>query len=192
MDAPRRLNDGAGFPQIGDAAGFAQAVLAHLDAAHNLASWLIGNSHDAQDVVQEAYLRAIRSSTAYRGGDLRSWILAIVRNACFDRLRRDKRSPFDDAGDDLSDPGTGDEADPARILERAEDAVRVREAISQLPAGIREVLVLREMEGMSYKEIATVTGTPIGTVMSRLVRGRRGVARLLSGDSKSVVEEEKG
>jgi RNA polymerase sigma factor (sigma-70 family) len=191
LDATRRLNDGPGFLRIDDAAQFAQAVLAHLDAAHNLASWLIGNPHDAQDVVQEAYLRAIRSSTAYRGGDLRLWILAIVRNACFDWLRRDKRSPFDDASDDSSDPGTGDEADPARILERAEDAQRVQEAITLLPVGIRETLVLREMEGMSYKEIAAVTGMPIGTVMSRLARGRRGLARLLSGDSKSVVEENK-
>jgi len=182
LDATRRLNEEQGFRKIG-AAGGEQALLAHLDAAHNLASWLIGNPHDAQDIVQEAYLRAVRSLAAYRGGDLRSWVLTIVRNACFDWLRRDKRSPFDETGDDVPEAATDERTDPIRILERAEDIWRIREAITHLPPGIREALVLREMEGMSYKEIATITAVPIGTVMSRLARGRRDLARLLSADS---------
>jgi RNA polymerase sigma-70 factor (ECF subfamily) len=191
LDARPGLNERRDFHDLGDPQRFEQALLAHLDAAHNLASWLTGNPHDAQDIVQEAYLRAMRSLPTYRGGDLRSWILTIVRNACFDLLRRDKRSLFDETGDDFPQAATDDDADPARILERAEDVGRIQEAITQLPPGIREALVLREMEGMSYKEIATVTGVPIGTVMSRLARGRRGLARLLSGESASVAQENK-
>jgi RNA polymerase sigma factor (sigma-70 family) len=189
LDAPRPLNEMPVGPALGDPAGIAQAILAHLDAAHNLAAWLIGNPHDAQDIVQEACLRAVRSSSSFRGGDSRSWLLAIVRNACFDWLRRDKRSPFQETSDNGPDPTTASEADPAKILERAEDVTRLQQAILQLPPGIRETIVLREMEGLSYKEIATVTGMPIGTVMSRLARGRRGLARSLSGESATVPEE---
>lgn len=163
-------------------AGVEREIVAHLDAAYNLASWLIGNGDEARDIVQEVCMRALRSRGEYRGGDLRSWVLAIVRNACFDWLRRDKRKPFDETEDGFADGETSDAADPEKILERAEDIARVRDAIAQLPTVIREAVVLREMEGMSYKEIATLTEVPIGTVMSRLSRGRRGLARILSGD----------
>jgi RNA polymerase sigma-70 factor (ECF subfamily) len=182
LDAGESLRGRDSSPERGDVRAVAGGILAHLDAAQNLTSWLIGKEHDAQDVVQESYLRAMRSIGTFRGGDHRSWILAIVRNACFDWLRRNKVSPIDDVGDDLPVAATGEEADPAAILGRAEDIERIRDAIGQLPPGIREAVVLREMEGLSYKEIAAVTGVPIGTVMSRLARARRRLAQLLSGD----------
>ena len=130
----------------------------------------------------------MKSIATFRGGDERPWLLAIVRNACFDFLRRDKASPFDDLGEDVQMSPTSDEIDPSRIMQRAEDIQQVREAIAQLPVGIRETVVLREMEGLSYKEIAAVTGLPMGTIMSRLARARRRLAQLLSTDSKPVGE----
>ncbi|MGA3066007.1 MAG: sigma-70 family RNA polymerase sigma factor [Tepidisphaeraceae bacterium] len=175
----------------GDARRVAVDILAHLDSAHNLASWLVGNEHEAQDIVQEAYLRAIRSTSTYRGGDLRSWILAIVRNACFDSLRRGKAHPMDDLSDDPQISADDDQSDPAKILQRAENVREIQSAISQLSAPLREVVVLREMEGLSYKEIAAVVGFPIGTVMSRLARARWRLAQLLSGETQGVAQRPK-
>jgi RNA polymerase sigma-70 factor, ECF subfamily len=154
------------------ASPFEQAVMPHLSAAHNLARWLTGDEQDAQDVVQEAYLRALRFFHAFRGGDGRAWLLAIVRNTSHDWLRqhrpRDLALPFEE---EIHSPG-----DPARtpeaLLLRASDIGRLREALASLPAAWREAVVLREIEGLSYKEIAEVAGIPIGTVMSRLARGR--------------------
>ena len=180
MDAWGRLN---GRDEAPAGAG---GLLAHLDSAYNLASWLVRDQHDAQDIVQDAYLRAVKSIGTFRGGDQRAWMLAIVRNACFDFLRRDKASPFDDLGEEGTKLAASDVVDPAMVLERAEDIQLVRDAIAQLPVGIREVVILREMEGMSYKEIAEVTGVPMGTVMSRLARARRRLAEMLVGERKEV------
>lgn len=155
-------------------------ILAHLDGAYNLARWLVHDEHDAQDIVQEAALRALRSIASYRGGDPRAWLFTIVRNACFDRLRRDQASPIEPMSDQIPTQSTPHQADPARILQTAEDIQRVRHSIAQLPPPIREVLVLREMQGLSYKEVASIAGVPIGTVMSRLARGRRQLAQVLS------------
>jgi RNA polymerase sigma-70 factor (ECF subfamily) len=182
LDAHRPMIGRDGLSVSSDVQNVASGVLAHLDAAYNLASWLVGSEHDAQDIVQEAYLRAMRSVATFRGGDQRSWILTIVRNACFDWLRRDKASPFDELDDQASLDVSGPEADPSQILQRAEDVQRVRAAIAQLPPAIREAVVLRELEGLSYKEIAAVTGVPMGTVMSRLARARGRLAQLLSND----------
>ncbi len=154
-------------------------LLAHLDAAHNLASWLLGNQDQAQDIVQDAYLRAIKSMGNFRGGDLRTWVLAIVRNACFDCLRQSKRAivePIDDAVP-LAGP---EDCDPAVIVQRSQDVVAIRQAIAALPDAIREIVVLREIEGLSYKQVAQIAGVPIGTVMSRLSRGRSRLAQMLS------------
>lgn len=155
---------------------FEAAVLPHLDAAYNLARWLLHDEQSAQDVVQEAYLRAFRFFDSFRGGDARPWLLSIVRNACFTWLRERGRDhlEFDEARDsDQRDPALSEAADgPERLLERKLERAQVNTAIATLPPLFREVLVLREIESLSYEEIAQVVGIPAGTVMSRLSRAR--------------------
>ena len=150
-------------------ARFEHTLLPHLDAAHNLARWLTGNSEDARDVVQEAFLRALTFFDGFHGEDGRGWLLTIVRNSCYDWLRKNRRltEMLDEAGE--VDPAPGPEA----LQLRQAGQHQVREAIERLPAEYREVLVLRELEGMSYKQIASVTDVPMGTVMSRLARARK-------------------
>ncbi|OWK45332.1 sigma-70 family RNA polymerase sigma factor [Fimbriiglobus ruber] len=151
---------------------FERATLPHLDAAYNLARWLTRDDHAAEDVVQEAYYRAARYFGSFRGGDGRAWLLGIVRRASFDWLAKRRSQSAVVFDEDVHD--RGDESmDPAFQAIRESDQVRVRQAVEELPPQLREVIVLRELEGMSYQEIATVTETPIGTVMSRLSRGRR-------------------
>lgn len=160
-------------------------MLVHLDSAFNLARWLVRSEHDAMDVVQEACLRAFRSFGDFRGGsDGRCWLLAIVRNTChtwLDRNRRHEPAPLAD-GDEGDDEISGgrDEDDPPRLLIRRAGVEAVRAAIDGLPADFREVVVLRELEGLSYKEIADVAAVPVGTVMSRLARARKRLGRQLS------------
>jgi RNA polymerase sigma-70 factor (ECF subfamily) len=173
----------------GQTLGVRAAIVAHLDAAHNLASWLMGSGHDAQDIVQEACLRAIRSAADYRGGNARSWLLTIVRNACFDRLRRERASPFEDAGDEPPEQAASETADPGAILQRAEDVARVRAELTRLPAVLREAVVLREMEGLSYREIAAISNVPLGTVMSRISRGRLALAQSLSEEAPASAKK---
>ena len=157
----------------------------HLDAAYNLARWLCGNASDADDVVQEAYMRAFRFFDTFRGDSARPWLLAIVRRTWYTEWRRRASShevvEFDDTMDDAAFDGwsTGGD-DPQTLLIRDEDAKRVHEALAQLPVEYREVLMLRELEEMGYREIAVVADVPIGTVMSRLARGRRKLAALLT------------
>jgi len=148
-------------------ARFEAQVLPHLDAAYNLARWLTRNDHDADDVLQDAMLRAYRHFEGLRG-EARPWLLAIVRNACWSWLATNRPSDLQ-ASEELESDLPGPEAILARELDRRE----VNEAIESLPAQFREALVLRELEELSYKEIAEVVGCPIGTVMSRLHRGRR-------------------
>lgn len=164
------------------------AVLPHLDAAFNLARWLTRDEHDAADVVQQAYLRAMTAADTFRGGGgAKSWLLTIVRNTAFDRLRRDKTRRQEELGDDLPmTPSDAEACDPQAILLRAANAERVRAAIEELPDGIREVIVLREMEELSYKEVAAVVGVPIGTIMSRLARGRQRLQQLLNEPGEST------
>jgi RNA polymerase sigma factor (sigma-70 family) len=160
---------------------FEAAVAPHLDAAYNLARWLARQPHDADDVVQEAYLRAFRYFGAFRGGDARAWLLAIVRNTFYTWVeqRRHRRAEveYDEATAGIQAmESSGDEAlhgtDPAKLLLRAADQQMVESALLRLPAEYREILVLRELEELSYKEIAEIVGVPMGTVMSRLSRAR--------------------
>ncbi|MDB6028031.1 MAG: polymerase subunit sigma [Verrucomicrobiales bacterium] len=151
-------------------ARFEQCMMPHMDAAYNLARWLTGNEPDAQDVVQQAFLRAFKFFGGFRGGDSRSWLLRIVRNSFYDWVG--KQRPLDTSFDeDLHGIATESPAPDAALLEKA-DKQLVHEAIGQLPAEYREVLVMRELEDLSYKEIADVADLPIGTVMSRLARAR--------------------
>ena len=151
---------------------FEAAMLPHLDAAHNLARWLLRNEQDAQDVVQEAYRRAFKSFGGFHGSNGRAWLLTIVRNTSYTLLKKnhavDLTTTFDE-----EIHGSGDESvSPATILEHAEDAKLVKEAMDELPAEFREILALRHQEGLSYKEIADIAQIPLGTVMSRLARAR--------------------
>jgi RNA polymerase sigma-70 factor, ECF subfamily len=152
---------------------FEQAVLPHLDAAYNLARWLTRNEQDAQDVTQESFLRAFRFFDGYQGGNMRAWLLTIVRNTCYTWLHRN-RPP--DAAVEFDEEIHSDElsggADPEVQVLAAADRETVHRALEELPAIFREVLVLREVEGMSYKEIADVSSVSLGTVMSRLARAR--------------------
>jgi len=157
---------------------FERIVLPHLDDAYTLARYLLRDEHDAQDVVQDAVLRALRYFGSYRDGDARSWLLAIVRNCCLtwhQRHRNDKLVvPFAEATEQLSD---SHEADTLAI--EGSERVRLERAVSTLPTEFREVIVLREIEELSYKEISEVVGVPIGTVMSRLARARKRLASAL-------------
>jgi len=150
-------------------ARFEQQVLPHLDAAFNLARWLTRNDHDAEDVVQEAMLRAYRFFDALRG-EARPWLLAIVRNACFSWLQANRPvelQAIDRMEQESDAPG------PEALAARDVDRRRLNEAIAALPVQFREVLVLRELEDLAYKDIARIAEIPIGTVMSRLARARR-------------------
>ena len=159
---------------------FEQLVLPHLDAAYNLARWLTRKDHDAQDVVQEAYLRAFKAIDQFQGGDARCWLLTIVRNTCFTWMGRNRPNvPTASLDADLHDSGS-DAGDPALMLDKKADRETVRQAIEALPVEFREVLILRELEGLSYQEIARVADVPIGTVMSRLARARKRLQQLLT------------
>jgi len=164
---------------------FQALALPHLDAAYNLARWLSRNPRDAEDIVQEAFLRAFRFFDTFRGELARPWLLAIVRRVWYDEWRRrsaaEEVAPFDELRDDSPPEGWETAgADPEALAIRAEDARDVQEALQRLPVEYREVLVLREMEELSYREIAAIADVPVGTVMSRLARGRRRLATLLA------------
>lgn len=152
-------------------ARFDEVVMPHLDAAYNLARYLLRDPHQAEDAVQDAFLRAFRHFGGFRGGDSRAWVLRIVRNVCFTLLRRARasgeRMEFDEAVH-----GVDDHAGPEADLARTMATESLRERLDLLPPEFREVIVLRELEGLSYKEIAQIAGVPIGTVMSRLSRAR--------------------
>lgn len=156
-------------------------VLPHLDAAYNLARWLMRNEQDAQDVVQEAVLRALRFFPGLRSGNARPWLLKIVRNTCYTRLRQNR--PFEDAVEFDDDLGLPDPLalDAESAMLQKENGALVQRAVEELPPRLREIVILRELEGMSYKEIAEVTGKPAGTVMSSLSRARERLRQSLSG-----------
>lgn len=161
---------------------FDQVVLPHLDAAYNLARWLTRNGHDAEDVVQEAFLRALKFFGGFHGVNPRAWLLAIVRNSCYDWLRRNRPSEvLAEFDEELHVPVDPSPTPEDRVMEQA-DRLRIRAALEALPLPWREVLILRELEGLSYKEIADVAGIKIGTVMSRLARARSGLQQQLTVD----------
>lgn len=152
---------------------FERAVLPHLDAAYNLARWLTRQAEDAEDLVQESYLRAFKSFDTFRGADGRAWILTIVRNTCYTWLGQHRPEELTMAFDEeLHSPATQASSPEAMLLEGA-DRELLRKALEELPAEFREAVILRDLEGLSYKEIADVAGIPLGTVMSRLARARK-------------------
>ena len=161
-----------GAAQEHELASFEAMMLPCMDAAHNLARWLLRNEQDAQDVVQEAYLRAFRSFGGFRGTNGRAWLLTIVRNTAYTLLKKNRTADLTTAFDEEIH-ATGDESvSPATILEHAEDAELIKNAMDGLPAEFREILILRHQENLSYNEIGDILKIPIGTVMSRLARAR--------------------
>ena len=171
-------------------ARFEACTLPHMQAAYNLARWLVRNDQNAEDIVQEAYLRAFRFFDGFHGEDARVWLLAIVRNSTYTWLQENRKhkenTTFDEEFDSLGEEGSAtllNQADnnPEAILTRSGDRQLLNHALEQLPVEFREVIVLRELEDLSYKEIANIAGIPIGTVMSRLARGRKLLLDSLSG-----------
>jgi|SRR3954447_25855590 len=170
---------------------FEQAILPHLDAAYNLARWLVRDPTTAEDIVQQAVLRALQYYASFRGGDARAWLLKIVRNTTYSVLKAQRGgseislgSGTTDAegegvGMDVPDPDPGPEA----MLAQRQDVERLEAALATLPVELRECLVLCELERLSYKDIAQITQVPIGTVMSRLWRARQALMRLLAPGS---------
>jgi RNA polymerase sigma-70 factor (ECF subfamily) len=163
----------------GKRARFERAMLPHLDSAYNLARWIAGNDQDAEDVAQEACLRALKFFDGFHGEDGRAWLLAIVRNTCYDWLKKNRRNPqllgSEEELETATDQSPGPEAEQLKKADRR----LVQLGLEALPAEYREVLVLRELEEMSYRQIAQVTDLPIGTVMSRLSRGRKRLQEIL-------------
>ena len=162
---------------------FSECVLPYLDASYNLARYLLRDPHEAEDMVQESFLRAIRHFDGFRGADGRAWLLSIVRNTCFTQLRRRtgrEKVEFDEEIHSPQDEGSEPEANLASTI----TAESIRDGLDQLLVEYREVLVLRELEGLSYKEIAHVAGVPIGTVRSRLARGRKQLLLALGAGAK--------
>ena len=156
---------------------FEALVLPHLDAAYNLARWLLKDDHSARDAVQDAYLRALRFFGHLKGEEARPWLLAIVRNSCYSLLgkrRQSEQVEFDEERDsEFAEPASASYGgDPQAILLRKIESKRLDEAIERLPSVFREVIVLRELEELAYDEIAQITNVPVGTVMSRLSRAR--------------------
>jgi RNA polymerase sigma factor (sigma-70 family) len=162
-------------------ASFEQSVLPHLGAAYNLARWLTRNERDAEDVVQEAYMRAFKFFGGFRGGDSRSWLLTIVRNTCYTWMHQNRCRELTTVLDEQIDVLESEGLDPeALLLEKVSSEV-LKRALDELPIEFREAVVLRELEEMSYKEIADISGVPLGTVMSRLARGRKRLQQVLTG-----------
>ncbi len=169
-------------------ARFEATVLPHLDTAYNLARWLTRADQDAEDVVQEAFLRAYKFFDGFHGGDSRSWVLMIVRNTCYSWLRRNRMlEPLVALDDKLEIECT--DGNPEEWLERSANLQLLEESLAALPVEFREVIVLRELESLSYKEIAYVTQCPLGTIMSRLARGRRQLRRYLLHEVKGGIPE---
>lgn len=167
------------MPEQSSAVRFEQIALPHLPAAYNLARWLVRNDQDAEDVVQEAYLRAFKFFDGYRGGESRTWLLTIVRNTCYSWLQRNRARELTDSIDE-TEVESSDFTNPELRLVQDADAQMVRAALAELPLEFREVTVMRELEELSYKEIALIADLPIGTVMSRLARGRKRLHALLA------------
>jgi RNA polymerase sigma-70 factor (ECF subfamily) len=166
---------------------FEEQVSPHLKSAYNLARWLTRNNEDAEDVVQEAFLRAFSAVENLRGEDAKPWLLTIVRNTSLTWMKRNRNAAatigLEEQVEDPSEPSP----DPEETLLISCDREQVRKALEQLPSEFREAIVLRELEGLSYKEIATTVGVPLGTVMSRLSRGREWLRRLLASPKKEAV-----
>lgn len=147
-----------------------QVVLPHLDAAYNLARWLVRNAADAEDVVQEACLRAVKFLSGYRGGDSRAWLLRIVRNTAYSFLEKNRPNELNEEFNELLHASS--DLKDEQNLHQSNDSALIQQALEVLPVRFREAIILRELEDMSYKQIAEVMEIPIGSVMSALARGR--------------------
>jgi RNA polymerase sigma factor (sigma-70 family) len=161
-------------------ASFEETMLPHMDAAHNLAKWLLRNEEDAQDVVQEAYLRAFKAFGGFHGSNGRAWLLTIVRNTSYTLLKKNRAVDLTTTFDEEIHTSGHESVSPATILEHSENAELIKEAMDELPAEFREILTLRHQEGLSYKEIADIMQIPAGTVMSRLARARAKLREFLA------------
>jgi RNA polymerase sigma factor (sigma-70 family) len=185
------MNTPGGAVKAADNTRFANVVLPYLDDAYALARWVMGNRADAEDVVQEACLRALRGISGYSGGNGRAWTLAIVRNAAYDWLRKNRPAaivPVEDieSAERLSSrdhAAVAPPVDPETALIAKADELRLQAAIEGLPTTFRETLVLRDVQGLGYREIAEITGVPIGTVMSRLARARERLIETLGAEN---------
>lgn len=169
---------------------FELLALPHLDAAYNLARWLTHNDQDAQDVVQEASMRAMRYIGSFRGDNARAWLLQIVRHSCFSWLKENRpaeRIVFDDSDDAWHDIAAPAADEPHAMAIRKADRQQIDQAIAALPIGYREVLVLRELEDLSYGDIARIADIPVGTVMSRLSRARSLMRQALTASPRPVL-----
>ena len=161
-----------GAAQEHELASFEAMMLPHMDAAHNLARWLLRNEQDAQDIVQEAYLRAFKSFSGFHGSNGRAWLLTIVRNTAYTLLKKNHATDLTTTFDEEIHAGGRESVSPATILEHAEDAELMKNAMNELPVEFREILTLRHQEELSYQEIGEILKIPVGTVMSRLARAR--------------------
>ena len=186
------MSDGTDRPATasGTAESFDAVVLPHFDAGYRLARWLMRDADDAEDVVQEASLRALRYFRTFGGGDGRAWFLRIVRNTCYG-WRRNRYQPPTDSFDEEQHSSTRPQFDAEALLVQAADAMSIAHALASLPDHFHQLLVLRELEGLSYQELSDVIGIPMGTVMSRLSRARKALRRALdTGLPKPGVEAE--
>jgi RNA polymerase sigma-70 factor (ECF subfamily) len=156
-----------------------QTLLPHLDAAYNLARWLTRDARDAEDVVQEAYLRALKHFDTFKGDDARPWLLRIVRNTYYTWIQRNRVKAATTPFDEEEDIHISDAPDPEMVLLKETDKKLVRRALRKLPTEFLEVIVLREFEELSYKQIAETIQVPVGTVMSRLARARGRLAQII-------------
>jgi len=160
---------------------FEEAMLPHLDAAYNLARWLTRNEQDAQDVAQEAFLRAFRFWDSFHGGDGKAWLMEVVRNTCFSWHRREKRHEHNDEFDERTHSFVRESRTAEDAMVATENRGTLRKCIDKLPDMFREVIVMRELEEMSYQQIGKVTGLASGTVMSRLSRARKRLDECVNG-----------
>jgi RNA polymerase sigma-70 factor (ECF subfamily) len=166
---------------------FEKAVLPHLDAAFNLARWLTRNDANAEDVVQEAYMRAFKFFGGFHGEDGRAWLLGIVRNTTYTWMQRNRSPELNLPLDDEIHEVKSNDLNPEGLLLQKAEAQTLRQAVEELPLEFREVLVLRELEEMSYKQIAAVADLPLGTVMSRLARARKRLQQILASPAQTEV-----
>ena len=171
-------------------ANYEATLLPHLDAAYNLARWLTRDERDAEDVVQEAYLRAIKHFATFKGDNARPWLLRIVRNTFYTWVQHNRLTeaidPFDDEGDNF----ISDAPNPEMLLLQESDKELVRRALHKLPTQFLEVIVLREFQELSYQQIADLVQIPLGTVMSRLARARKRLAQVVNACYRDVTSEE--
>ena len=165
----------------GRLASFERLLLPHLNAAYSLARWLTRDDQNAEDLVQDAYLRALKAFDGFRDGDARSWLLRIVRNTFYTWLERNRPSEWMTTFDEEIHSTPSQASNPEALLVQSVDDERLKDALQDLPPQFREVMVMRELEGLSYREIATISRVPVGTVMSRLARARSRLQQALAG-----------